>query len=231
MVFIKNIKKENQQKKKETFSDLKANQRFFVFVLVRDLIGKKDENDKPINPIQKWIIPKTLMSKIAEAIYATDGTEIGSGVWDLEEGYDFVIKSKTKTVDTKDGSEPFTIPDYGDSAFARKSSPAFPDKNGEYDENITKKFYDKYMGSMDELKIETTDELRTILSTYLDNIYGNTETDDVDTEEDEVETKTNKKLDKKMKSKNKAKKEVVKDEDDDEEDDDDVGGYADLLED
>lgn len=82
----------------------------------------KDDSYKVNNTVRLYEFPATVESKICNEV--TDKVNgYGLGIFDPEKGYDLILKVKSKPKD-KYGKE---WPDYGDTMFARRSTPIVED--------------------------------------------------------------------------------------------------------
>lgn len=78
----------------------------------------KDDNYKVNGTVRLYEFPGTVESKITNEVTDKENG-YGHAIFDPEDGYDFILKIKAKPKD-KFGKE---WPDYGDTMFARRSSP------------------------------------------------------------------------------------------------------------
>lgn len=158
----------NSEKEKNIYAELKGREKFVVNILVRDLIGKKDENGNLINPVKLFQMPESLMISILNSIFKLNW----GAIWDLEEGFDLVVIKNKKVVPLKNGGQ-IIIPDYTSSNFERIPSKAFPSKEIE-DLVYTEWFYDLE----EEIKITDSEILSKVLKSYLDN-YDNEKVNEI----------------------------------------------------
>lgn len=110
----------NDEDKKKA-RDYKRNERFVSNVCIIDDprdAEVKDEQYKVNGTVRLYEFPATVESKIANEVTDTKNG-YGIEIFDPENGYDLILKIKAKPKDDK-GKE---WPDYGDTMFARKTSP------------------------------------------------------------------------------------------------------------
>ena len=202
-------KDENTKKEFDLYKVVKGSNKYVVTILVKDLLGKKDEEGNPINPVKLFFIPKTLMALLVNKII-NEEEGIGSKAWDLDDGFDLVIKITKKTF-SEGGQSKFTT-DYSLSDFSRKTSPAFPN------EKIKKYAYENWFLSLeDEVFISSEEELTNALVSYI----SGDKKEKAKEESKEEESESVKNL-KKAKKKEKPKKVVEEEDEEIEEDIDDL---------
>lgn len=160
-------KDRNGEREKNIYTALKGREKFVVNILVRDLVGKKNEEGNLINPVKLFQMPETLMVSILNSIF-----KLGWGtIWDLEEGFDLVVIKNKKVVPLKNGGQ-IIMPDYSSSNFERNPSKAFAN------EKLAELVYSKWYHNLNnEIKITDAESLSKVLKSFLDNYDSETSND------------------------------------------------------